>query len=255
MRSYGIEMEGKIIIQKVTTLPAWGATDEGRLVYAEDVDKFYVGNNSAWAEIGAGDMSDLVDDITPQLGGNLDYNSKDIVDTNGNELLSFSPSANAVNEITFTNAGTGYGPEIQATGDDTNIDIELIPKGTGSVNLADAYLKRALFKDYGEFVTALGDLAGGTDNIDYTLGPVFTATISTGEQTFAFTNPPTTGGSFTLKLTNGGSQTIVWPSVIWAGGVPPADLTTSGLDVLVFETDDGGTTWSGYVAGLDVKLT
>ena len=51
MKSYGIEMEGEIIIQKVTTLPVWGATDEARIVYAEDVNKYYIGNDSEWLEI------------------------------------------------------------------------------------------------------------------------------------------------------------------------------------------------------------
>jgi hypothetical protein len=30
-------------------------------------------------------------------------------------------------------------------------------------------------------------------------------------------------------------------------------LTTSGLDVITFTTIDAGTTWLGFVAGLDVK--
>ena len=55
-----------------------------------------------------------------------------------------------------------------------------------------------------------------------TAGNVVSATVSTGAQTFTFTNPPAdTGiaGSFTLFLTNGGSQTVNWPgSVDWAGG-------------------------------------
>jgi hypothetical protein len=82
-----------------------------------------------------GAVIEISNDVTPELGGDLDYNSKDIVDASGNEVLSFDTEASAVNEITIKNAATGSGAEIQATGGDTNIDIELIPKGTGMVNI------------------------------------------------------------------------------------------------------------------------
>jgi hypothetical protein len=56
-----------------------------------------------------------------------------IQDPNGNEILKTSYVASAVNEITTLNAATGNGPEVQATGGDTNIDLNLTPKGSGSV--------------------------------------------------------------------------------------------------------------------------
>ena len=41
-----------------------------------------------------------------------------------------------------------------------------------------------------------------------------------------------------------------WPgSVDWAGATAPT-LTTSGVDVLVFTTVDGGTIWYGFAGGL-----
>jgi hypothetical protein len=54
-------------------------------------------------------------------------------DTNGNELLKVTATASAVNELTLANAATGNGPTLSATGDDTNIDINITPKGTGIV--------------------------------------------------------------------------------------------------------------------------
>ncbi|MBB6217489.1 hypothetical protein HNQ80_003610 [Anaerosolibacter carboniphilus] len=56
-----------------------------------------------------------------------------IADTNGNELVKFAAIASAVNEITVKNNTAGSGPEIQASGGDTNIDLWLAPKGTGDV--------------------------------------------------------------------------------------------------------------------------
>jgi hypothetical protein len=79
-----------------------------------------------------GGVSDIVDDTTPQLGGQLDVNGNAIGDGTL-ELLKFSETASAVNELTITNAATGNGPQLSATGDDTNIDLKLTSKGTGDI--------------------------------------------------------------------------------------------------------------------------
>jgi hypothetical protein len=64
----------------------------------------------------------------------LDVNGQSIGDGTL-ELVKFAETASAVNEITVTNSATGTAPEIAATGDDTNIDLKLTPKGTGKLNL------------------------------------------------------------------------------------------------------------------------
>ena len=46
-----------------------------------------------------------------------------IADANGNELVKFTTTSSAVNEITYANAATGGNPTITATGGDTNIGI------------------------------------------------------------------------------------------------------------------------------------
>lgn len=120
---------------------------------------------------------------------------------------------------------------------------------------ADNIISRPKIEDYGETVNAIGSIGGGTQDIDLESGNVVTGTVDTSTTTFTFSNPPASGtaGSFTLILTNGGSQTVNWPaSVDWAGGTAPT-LTTSGVDVLTFTTVDGGTIWYGFAAGLDMQ--
>jgi len=56
-----------------------------------------------------------------------------LLDGDNNEILIADKSASAVNEITLTNAATGNAPTISASGDDTNIDLNINAKGTGSV--------------------------------------------------------------------------------------------------------------------------
>jgi hypothetical protein len=59
----------------------------------------------------------------------------EINDNNGNEEIIFTTTASAVNELTIANAATGNAPEIAATGDDTDIDLKLTPKGAGNLIL------------------------------------------------------------------------------------------------------------------------
>ena len=90
-----------------------------------------------------GSSSDLVADTTPQAGGNLDMNGQDILidsgnfigDESGNEQIVFITTASAVNHLQVTNAASGGHPDIAAVGGNTDIDIDITPKGTGSVDL------------------------------------------------------------------------------------------------------------------------
>ena len=65
-----------------------------------------------------------------------------ILDTNGNELALLTATGSAVNEFTLANAATGNGPTLSATGE-TNVDINLNPKGTGVLKSATAAIKIA----------------------------------------------------------------------------------------------------------------
>lgn len=59
-----------------------------------------------------------------------------IADSAGNELIVFPITVtNAVNEIAIYNATTGAPPSILANGSDTNISLNLLPKGTGKVQV------------------------------------------------------------------------------------------------------------------------
>ena len=90
-----------------------------------------------------GGITDVVADTSPQLGGNLDTNSHNILiddahfiaDENGNEQIIFQTTSSAVNQFDITNAATGNSPELSATGGDTNISLKITPKGSGQVLL------------------------------------------------------------------------------------------------------------------------
>ena len=115
----------------------FSATDKGdKLIFASASD----GTNPIIKDVSLG-LSSIVSDTSPQLGGNLDTNSHNILiddahflaDENGNEQIIFQTTSSAVNQIDVTNAATGNSPSVEATGDDSNIDLTVGPKGTGKV--------------------------------------------------------------------------------------------------------------------------
>ena len=125
---------------------------------------------------------------------------------------------------------------------------------SGAVDGGAQVISNPVVKDYGETVNVIGSTGGGTQDIDLEDGNVVTATVDTSANTFTFSNPSTSGVScsFTLILTNGGSQTVNWPaSVDWAAATAPT-LTAAGVDVLTFMTVDAGTIWYGFPAVLEM---
>ena len=56
-----------------------------------------------------------------------------LADSNGNGVIGVTGVSSAVNKITVENAVATEAPEVQATGSDTNIGVDIVPKGTGRV--------------------------------------------------------------------------------------------------------------------------
>jgi hypothetical protein len=100
---------------------------------------------------------------------------------------------------------------------------------------------------------ARGNLSG-TQAINITSGSYVSAT-ATAAITWSFAGAPasTKAAGFVLELTNGGAFAQTWPATVrWPEGIAPT-LTASGIDVLTFVTDDGGTNWRGVLSMLDSK--
>ena len=224
--------------------------------------------------------SDLVDDTTPQLGGNLDTNSfmidfddaHGIRDENGNEQLIFETTGSAVNHIDITNAATGSGPEIGAVGDDSNINLELRPKGTGEVQIGTGAATATLTSS-GAYDLTL-DTNGGTNSGTITItdganGAITATPNGTGEVVVGGnTNPGTLvlnceSNSHGIKLqspphSSSQSYTLKFPTgnVTADRFLKVASITGSGTTAvgqLSFAEVSGGTSYqavktSGFTA-------
>jgi len=117
----------------------WAVGDAGwKAIYASAND----GTNPDIVDIGMGDVT-LTGTQTltnktltsPKIGTS-------ILDTSGNELFLLTATGSAVNELTYANAATGNGPTFTASGE-TNVDINLNPKGSGVLKSGTAAVKIA----------------------------------------------------------------------------------------------------------------
>ena len=94
--------------------------------------------------------------------------------------------------------------------------------------------------------------AMSANDMDLAEGEYFTKTIS-GNTTFTFSNIPSGYSGWVFEITNGGSGTVTWPSSVKWGGGQAAVLTNPGVDILVFTSDDGGTTVRAGIFSTDNK--
>lgn len=91
--------------------------------------------------------------------------------------------------------------------------------------------------------------------IDCSTGNTFEHVL-TEATTIDFSNAPAANTSYTCSLeviqdSGASGFTVTWAnSVIWpAATAPTLTATASAIDVFVFSTRDGGTTWYGFTAG------
>ena len=109
-----------------------------------------------------------------------------ILDTNGLQLANITATGSAVNEFTIANAAAGAGPTLSATGDETNVDINVTPKGSGKIALdgikwpnADGSADQILTTD-GSGVLSFVDNSGGTSWQAVVTGATKTAVAGEG---------------------------------------------------------------------------
>lgn len=174
---------------------------------------------------GGSGIESVVEDTSPQLGGDLDTNGNNIEfddntgiwDDSGNEMLIFQKTASAVNYIEITNRDTGNAPLIAAVGSDDNINLDLAGKGNGSVTKSGAEI--ATLGDVETFTNKTLTspiLEGGTVIGDFTIDDAETAT-----KNYRF---KTSGGAldFDFAGTN-----------LYLSGYPDADFGGTQLKYLV----------------------
>jgi len=119
----------------------FGATDKGyKIIYLDGV-----ATNTGVIEVPLGDANEVTLTGTQTLTNKTLTAPKigtSILDTGGNELVLLTATGSAVNEFTLANAASGAGPTLSSTGE-TNVDININPKGTGTLKSGSAAVKIA----------------------------------------------------------------------------------------------------------------
>ena len=142
-----------------------------------------------------------------------------ILDTNGLELALLTATSSAVNEITLANAATNNGPRISATGGDSNVDLDLLAKGTGHLTVRgnsnpgviqlnceqNTHGQQIKSQPHSTNTTNIMLLPQGADSTLVSLVSADTLTNKTLTSPKIGTNILDTGGNELLKLTATGS--------------------------------------------------
>jgi hypothetical protein len=170
-------------------------------------------------------LENVVDDTTPQLGGQLDVNGNAIGDGTL-ELLKFVETASAVNEFTITNNTTGNNPILSATGDDTNIGIDITTKGTGTIKFNDlAYIPQQA-------------LTSSSNAIAWDVQAKPNAYhLTTEATTFSAPTNPVEGAFICVEINYDGAHTIAFNTIFeFAASTAPTFTSADGkTDILVFK--------------------
>lgn len=234
-----------------------GQTQETTVDTSNDLLLFYDNSATALRKIpvtnlvsAGGGLTDVVSDTSPQLGGNLDTNSNNILiddahfiaDENGNEQIIFQTTSSAVNQFDVTNAATSNAPKLSATGGDSNIDLELEAKGTGHVTVRGNTNSGAIQfncedNSHGQILIAQDHSAGVTNTLTLPAGS--SSTLVSRVSTDTLTNK-----TLTTPIVNAGAQL--------------KNGATSAGFLEFFEDSDNGTnkvTLIGPASTADVTVT
>ena len=142
-----------------------------------------------------------------------------ILDTNGNELALLTATSSAVNEFTIANAATGNDPTLSATGGDTNIDIAIVPKGSGETVFGTGSAAAAITTSGTQDLVLDTNSGSNSGNITITDGANGDITISPN-------------GTGVAKAVDGGDNTaaikIAGKETIWVPASAMYPNTTSG---------------------------
>jgi hypothetical protein len=168
-----------------------------------------------------------------------------ILDTNGNELALLTATGSAVNEFTIANAATGGGPTISSTGGDSNIDINVTPKGTGDVVLAGDTVK------VGDSGAAATLTSNGAGTLTVTTGGATDLVLSTNSGSSSGTITITDAANGNIAIAPNGSGAVVLDGLSWptADGTADYVLKTDGSAALSWTEMSGGTSWQSVVTG------
>jgi hypothetical protein len=184
---------------------------------------------------GGSGITDVVQDTTPQLGGDLDTNgfsitgTSNVVEFGALDTTTYLSSNGAGSLVLTANAFASTGSIL--TFHPTNGDVTFLPYSTGRIKLPRIY--------YTEPINDLGT-TGGTIAPNAINGTVQKITLNAALTINAFTSP-IAGQSITLIIVGGTAYTAITSTMKFAGGIKTLTGTAGCIDILSVFYD--GTTY------------
>ena len=222
-----------------TTISAAGAVTVGVDDTGYDV-KFFGARSGAYL------LWDESADILLTAGGAVVDIVKDKLLIGGTAVTTTAAELNILDGVTATSTELNY--------------LDITTLGTTEASKAVTADANGVVKFDNGFQQESTALTSGTSvTLDLNAGTVFTITLAHNIGTFTWSNPASSGYAsvFSLKVTQDGTggRTISWPaSVDWASGTAPTlSSGANDVDVFVFFTVDGGTTYYGFTSGQDLS--
>jgi hypothetical protein len=186
-----------------------------------------------------------------------------IADANGNELIIFDTVTSAVNEVTFANAATAGTPTFTASGGDTNVSINFVPKGSGTIQVSglpivtttatQTLTNKTLTTPIISSISNTGTLTLPTST-DTLVGRATTDTL-TNKRITARVQSTTSTATFTFNFDNDDIGVITAQA---AGLTVTTSGTPTSMQPFVLCIKDNGTaraiTWNGIFVAIGVTL-
>lgn len=197
-----ITKKGNTVVPAASTLGVASGTNGCLITFDQTNGQIAVGDNSSNAYL--------------QLFTNTAAAIRDSANAN---LLSFTADSTPVNYANIKNAATGNGPELSCAGTDTNISLEIIPKGSGTLHLKGASAPS----------NGVDFSAGSTGTNSYILKGPQTGAQSAGTASIelpTFTSAPTTGHVLKVAATTSGTAVVTEWAADSSGGLTFNDVSS-----------------------------
>ena len=169
---------------RVASSDPTSSLDEGDLVYNSTANALKYYNGSAWVTIVAGSLTDIVQDGTPQLGGNLDVQTNSIISTSNRDI-----------NITPDGSGKVILDGLSYPTSDGTANQSITTDGSGNLSFATIQASE---------LTTAGNLFSNYNSVSSNA----TSTTASTKNAFLF-GPITVSGSATWTINGNGTLEIL----------------------------------------------